>query len=201
MFRQLLLSTCAAAAIAPAVAAPAPAPGSAGIGVRAAPAGLGVVDAAAPAGIAQTVRTWESSSADVDGDGVADLLLNLHNSDAGAVLYSGRTDGRYVPVARFGERDRHGCTYADVDGDARLDVYCTMGAGNGTAPPKKNELYLQPAGGFVGDIPFTRNVSLRWGVADPLGRGRHARFLNLDHDGRPDLFVGNSAAGPTAPRA
>jgi hypothetical protein len=83
-----------------------------------------------------------------------------------------------------GDTDRHGCAWDDVNLDGLDDIYCTKGAGQGTET-KYNELWIQgPEGTFT-------DLAAEYGVTDPLGRGRLAAFLDLNHDPYPDLFVGN----------
>ena len=68
--------------------------------------------------------------------------------------------------------------------DGRDDLYCTKGARGGSIK-KWNELWIQQPGGTFVDEAHA------YGVEDFWGRGRHAVFLDLNHDRYPDLFVGN----------
>src|SRR5262249_7298835 len=85
----------------------------------------------------------------------------------------------------FPWHDRHGCRAADVNRDSRLDLYCEIGAVQGTGR-KMNELWLQQAdGSFASAVDF--------GAEDEFGRGRLPVFLDLDRDGWPDLYITNDA--------
>jgi hypothetical protein len=63
------------------------------------------------------------------------------------------------------------------------DLYCAFGALRGTGT-KQNQLWLDPGGTAPVLEPFVG------GASEPLGRGRQARFLDIDEDGDLDLFVG-----------
>ena len=109
-----------------------------------------------------------------------DLVMSTH---AAVVVYRVGRGTMHRMFYRAGD-DPHGCAIADVDANGLGDVYCSRGADYGTLR-KRNHLWLQArAGDFV-------ERAGAWGVTDPYGRGRHVVFLELDGDGRPDLFVGN----------
>lgn len=142
-------------------------------------------DASRKAGIADQARTYSASVYDYNRDGWDDILMVRHKGFL-ASLY--RNDGgRFTTVdtqGAFPLVDRHECDWADVNRDARPDVYCTVGAvrGHGSGP---NELWLQRHdGSFV-------NRAEEWGVTDPWGRGRGVTFIDVNHDRFLDLYVGN----------
>ena len=135
------------------------------------------------------VHTYGATVADFDADGWDDVLLVRHyETFPGLYRNDGGTFTDITAVAFPSDPDSadfHDCPPADVDGDGRLDFYCTLGAKNG-AGTKTNRLWLQqPDGTFVED-------AAGWGVADPYGRGREATFIDANADGRPDLMVGNT---------
>jgi FG-GAP-like repeat len=146
--------------------------------------GLRATDEAAQAGIAQTTVTHgENCIADINHDGIRDLLLSGHNEEWR--LYLGRADGRFVQdhAVSFVGRDRHGCAVADYNGDGRLDIYFSIGADRGTLLPTK-ELWMQRR-----DHTFV-NRAAAWRVTDPPARGRVPVAFDANGDGRPDLFTG-----------
>src|SRR6185369_7809418 len=57
------------------------------------------------------------------------------------------------------------------------------GAVKGTGK-KNNELWRQEPGGVFESV-------VGFGAEDPYGRGRKPVFLDLDHDGWPDLYLSN----------
>jgi VCBS repeat protein len=141
------------------------------------------VDQAASAGIAEVTRTWSAAIGDYNADGQVDILLDRHQMAARLYINSA---GHFTEVdaGAFGNLDRHDCSAADVNGDGRLDFFCSAGAGRGTRA-KANDLEIQ-----TGSLTFTRSAPAA-GLMDPFGRGRHSAFLDANGDGRPDLFIGN----------
>lgn len=139
-----------------------------------------VRDVAGRFGLSAYRGSWSIQTGHVDGDGRRDLVLGLHNT----VRVFRTTAGGLVEVFARTGGDSHGCTLGDVNGDGLGDVYCALGVGRGTGS-RPNWLFVQqPDGTFV-------NQAAAHGVEDRYGRGRHTTFLDLNHDGRDDLFVGN----------
>ena len=139
--------------------------------------------------------------ADFNSDGRADVVI-ANNIDctncAGGSIYAGAqshllfqtTDGRLedVTATHFPQRPvfTHNIAAADVDGDGDLDIYMANFVGVGTGPP---EIYLNDGQGrFVagetGRLPSILRVQPEavWTVT--------ARFIDVNNDGYPDLFVG-----------
>lgn len=161
----------------------------------AAPPSLALVDDAVPSGLYDVNESWEAEPVDYDSDGWADLWIGYH--DQGARLYRNDHDGTFTRVAAeawpkvnaYGRiPDRHDCAFADVDGDGRMDAYCSSGRGsnNPVKTGRPNELWLQRSPGV-----FTE-VGQQWGVEDVCGRGHYVAFLDANGDGWPDLYLGNA---------
>jgi hypothetical protein len=168
----------------------------------AAPANAGawrVTDITGTTGLAATQETWTADAVDYDADGWQDILIGYH--DNGGKLWRNNGNGTMSWVARdawpvgwttptgvWKRADRHGGDWADVDLDGRTDAYYTVGR---TAHNRvkdgatDNELWLQRSPGVFTD------VATQLGVGDPYGRGRSALFLDVNTDGRPDLYVVN----------
>ncbi len=128
-------------------------------------------------------KGWGSIVADFDGDGHDDLYVTGHDRDDRIWYW---TPTGYLPGPQvLPYVDRHACVAADVNRDGLLDMYCAIGAekGTGAAP---NELWMQAAGGV-----FTRAVG--FGAEDPYGRGRQPLFLDMNHDGWPDIYLTNES--------
>jgi hypothetical protein len=140
-------------------------------------------DVAGRAGISEVTQTWSLAVADYDGDGRDDLFVGRHQR--AARLY--RDDGSHftaVDGRTFAASDRHSCVWGDVDDDGAPDVFCSVGAHQGTAV-KANQLWIQhPNHTFV-------DRAREFGVTDRYGRGRESTFVDFNHDRYPDLFVGN----------
>ncbi len=122
-------------------------------------------------------------------DGNPDLLLSFHLEPW--EIWLGNRRGGFTFDRSLPSTDRHNCATADFAGpgrtrpDGRADLYCVRGANRGTVSDKKNELWIQRAGGGF------KNVVTRWGAVDPSGRGRTVSILDIRGNARPSLFVGN----------
>jgi hypothetical protein len=166
----------AAGAIAAALIASAAAPAAA------APA---IVDVSRAAGIYDITNTWSAEAGDINGDGSDDLLIGNHHSKP-AYLYVNDNDGTFSRIAQhaFRTRDRHDCSFGDANADGLQDIYCAIGGSRGSGF-NPNELWIQgPAGKFT-------NEAEAYGVGDRVGRGRDNTFIDVNHDGYEDLYVGN----------
>jgi hypothetical protein len=127
---------------------------------------------------------------DYDRDGRRDVMLNTHNTGP-ARLMRNNGNGTFSEVlaGTFRKYDRHGCYGADFGSivgdkrpDGRPDIYCTVGADQGTSTREyPKELWIQrPDGTFV-------NVAREWGLGAVRDRGRRATVLDVNKDGLPDL--------------
>jgi hypothetical protein len=138
-------------------------------------------DRTVAAGLPRSSVTYGAVVADFDDDGADDIFLGRHGSQAQLLLDRG---GRFIDAGvSFGTVDRHGCAADDVDGSGFPDLYCSVGARRGTGV-KANQLWLDPGTEARTLDPVVGRA------AEPLGRGRVATFLDVDGDGRQDLFVG-----------
>lgn len=107
-------------------------------------------------------------------------------------IYVGR--GKVSPRDRtfaLAMRDRHAMAWADYNGDGFLDVFINRGALSGTLRRHTQEiknqitdelLLSQGAGQFA-------ELGSKTGLQKKGCSGRHARWLDVDNDGRLDLFV------------
>jgi len=132
---------------------------------------------------------------DLDGDGRTDVFVG--NDSARNFLYRNLGEMQFEDVgvasgiATSGDgasRATMGIGVADVDGDARPDVYTT----NFTSEP--NTLHLGRPGGFFDDA--TRRFGL--GMTSFPFLGWACAFRDLDHDGAEDLIVFNGHVYPGA---
>jgi hypothetical protein len=147
------------------------------------------VDMAESAGIRQDILSWGAPVADVDGDGHSDFILVRHLT-APDSLYLNDGHGGFTEVTppSFPTVDRHWCSFGDVDGDGLTDVYCALGADRGTGS-KVNELWIRQPG----EPPTFIDAAESFGVTDPVGRGRYNALVDVNGDGRLDLFLSNAA--------
>jgi len=144
-----------------------------------------IVDVSRSAGISDVTLTWSSEAGDIDNDGSDDLLVGNHYSKP-AYLYLNQNNGTFARIAgdAFRKRDRHDCSFGDANRDGLQDVYCAIGGCRGRCL-STNELWIQgPEGQFTDEAEAYR-------VADRRGRGRDNTFIDVNHDGYEDLYVGN----------
>ena len=146
---------------------------------------VSAVNKAAEAGISETTRTYGAIVADFNNDTKPDIFLGRHGSLPRFYVNDGNGHFQETNQGTFAPTDRHGCDAADVNGDGLKDIFCTEGANNGTSA-KRNELYIQRR-----DHTFAEQAG-QYGVLDPFGRGRSAKFIEANGDSRPDLFVANN---------
>lgn len=135
-------------------------------------------------------KSWSATVADWDGDGWDDLLLIRHSFGVGppdVMLRNKR--GVYEVWWELPPNDRHDCTEIDANGDGRLDFYCSVGKNRTNRPKIHNQLWLQNEDGTFSE------QARPWGVADDFGRGRYVTSIDLDGDGKDDLYTGNSPGG------
>jgi hypothetical protein len=125
---------------------------------------------------------------DYDGDGRPDLYVTNHLKPATLFLNLGGGRFKDVTAAVLGDQtggDKHGAAWADFDNDGDLDLVQLTGAVVGVGEEPKH-LFVNQDGKLVDEA-----VSL--GVDNPAGRTRMPLWVDLDGDGRLDLFQGAEA--------
>ena len=145
---------------------------------------VSAVNKAADAGISGNTETYGAIIADFNNDTKPDIFLGRHG--ALPSLYENAGNGHFQETNQgtFDRTDRHGCDATDVNGDGLKDIFCTEGANHGTSA-KRNDFYIQRP-----DHTFAEQAG-QYGVLDPFGRGRSAKFIDANGDSRPDLFLSN----------
>jgi hypothetical protein len=123
---------------------------------------------------------------DYDGDGRPDLYVNNHLKQA--MLFRNVGGGRFADVTTevmspedLGG-DKHGAAWADFNNDGRQDLVQLTGALKGVGVEPKR-LFVNEGGKLV-----DRAVEL--GTDNPAGRTRMPLWLDIDLDGKLDLFQG-----------
>jgi hypothetical protein len=125
---------------------------------------------------------------DYDGDGRPDLYVTNHLKPAALFLNLGGGRFENVTAAVLGDQtggDKHGAAWADFDNDGDLDLVQLTGAVVGVGEEPKH-LFVNQDGKLVDEAGAL-------GVDNPAGRTRMPLWVDLDGDGRLDLFQGAEA--------
>jgi hypothetical protein len=147
-------------------------------------------DVTAESGLgAYTGMTFGAAWGDFDGDGRPDVYVTDHLNDArlyrnlGGGHFADVTGQYFKPADLTG--DKHGAVWADFDNDGRLDLMQMLGAKRGVGVNPKR-LFRNTGQALV-------DVADAEGVANPLSRGRMPMWLDINGDGKLDLFEGAEA--------
>ena len=137
---------------------------------------------------------------DLTGDGLPELMLTANQTGNRLYLNEGGFRFRDVTAAAgVGGKGEGawatGITFADVNGDGRLDIYVCY-AGPIPGARRANELYVNEGPNAQGVPTFTERAAA-WGIADQ-GFGTQAAFFDYDRDGRLDLYLVNNSSRPIA---
>ncbi len=126
---------------------------------------------------------------DYDGDGQPDLYVTNHLKQAR--LFRNVGGGRFADVTAEVMNpndlggDKHGAAWADFNNDGKLDLAQLTGAIQGVGVEPKR-LFVNEGGKLV-------ERAAQLGVDNPPGRTRMPLWLDIDRDGRLDLFQGAEA--------
>jgi hypothetical protein len=135
---------------------------------------------------------------DLTGDGLPELLLT--SNLGGNTLYLNEGKFRFRDITKEAGVGgagfwATGVTFADVNGDGRLDIYVCY-AGNVAAERRANELYIN--NGLNSDsVPTFSERAAEFGLADEA-YSTHAAFFDYDRDGRLDMFLVNNSFRPVS---
>jgi hypothetical protein len=134
-------------------------------------------DVTSSSGLGEPTSTQTAVWADIDNDGLLDLIVGNENSPL--QLFRNKGDGTFEDISHSAGVDRvaftKGVTAADYDNDGYVDFYVSNLNGD-------NYLYHNNH-----DRTFTE-VALKAGVQKPW-QSFATWFFDYDNDGLPDLFV------------
>ncbi|MFC5409939.1 VCBS repeat-containing protein [Larkinella bovis] len=133
---------------------------------------------------------------DVNNDGLPDVFLIANMGDNKLYLNQGNLQFEDV-TAQTGVAGKRawstGATFADVNGDGRLDLY-VCNAGIRPGDDRKNELFINNGVGKDGRLTFTERAK-EYGL-DDQGYSTHAAFFDYDRDGDLDMYLLNNSFLP-----
>ena len=134
---------------------------------------------------------------DLTGDGLPEMVLTANQGGPRLYLNEGHFRFRDVTEASGLETKAGswttGVTFADVNGDGKLDIYLCK-AGPGDPASRANELWINQGVDRDG-VPHFKEMAREYGVADE-GWSTQAVFFDYDRDGRLDLLVINNSPKP-----
>jgi len=135
---------------------------------------------------------------DLTGDGLPEIVLTANVGGPRLYLNLGGFHFRDVTAEAGITNTRAwttGVTIADVNGDARLDIYICH-AGKAEGKDRANELYINQ-GLNANGVPTFIEQAAAYGIAD-TGYSTQAAFLDYDRDGDLDLFLIRNSPKPVA---
>ena len=156
----------------------------------------GFTDITESSGLGHTGFSRVAHFADLDNDGLRDLIL-INDSDLSGVhppsaIYAGTGAATFVDVtAGSGFAPvgliKGGAATVDFDGDGLLDIYvttwCASGTGVNCSYPGHNRLYRN-----LGALTF-QDVTTEVGLGHIANDSFTPIFADFDNDGDPDLFI------------
>jgi hypothetical protein len=151
---------------------------------------FGPVNMAPAAGLSVITRTFDVPVADWNRDGYDDVLVVPHDPDAlrtgtthtsVPLFYKNTGTGTFQSVSSsFPGRDRHACSFADMNNDGRPDFFCTVGYNSS----KNKELGIQQADGSFFDMAPYNGLH-----ASGNGRHRTVGLFDANGDGFKDIYI------------
>ncbi|UFH55038.1 VCBS repeat-containing protein [Spirosoma sp. KNUC1025] len=138
---------------------------------------------------------------DINNDGLSDVFLIANMGDNKLYLNKGSKSSPSIQfedvTTKAGVAGKRawstGATFADVNGDGRLDLY-VCNAGNRDGDDRANELFINN-GNDANGVPTFIEQAVAYGLAD-RGYSTHAAFFDYDRDGDLDMYLLNNSFMP-----
>ncbi len=130
---------------------------------------------------------------DVNNDGLPDIFLtsnfetNKLYINKGKLKFEDVTEKAGLSGKKFWST---GVTFADVNGDGRLDIYV---CNSGSRDERGNQLYINE--GVKNGLPVFAEKAREYGLSDG-GFSTHAAFFDYDRDGDLDMYLLNNSFTP-----
>jgi hypothetical protein len=130
---------------------------------------------------------------DVNNDGLPDLFLTSNFEEnklylnKGGMTFTDVTKQAGIIGKKFWST---GVTFADVNGDGRLDIYV---CNSGSRDERGNQLYINE--GVKNGVPVFTEKAKEYGLWDG-GFSTHAAFFDYDRDGDLDMYLLNNSFTP-----
>ncbi|RIV22707.1 RNA-binding protein [Fibrisoma montanum] len=133
---------------------------------------------------------------DVNNDGLSDVFMIANMGDNKLYLNKGGMQFEDI-TGKAGVAGKRawstGATFADVNGDGRLDLY-VCNAGIRAGDDRGNELFINNGPDANGVVTFTEKAR-EYGL-DDHGFSTHAAFFDYDRDGDLDMYLLNNSFTP-----
>jgi enediyne biosynthesis protein E4 len=136
---------------------------------------------------------------DVNGDGLEDLFIGA-SAGHESILYLQTKDGKFIPAASqpwnaVKDYTNTDALFFDADGDGDMDLYLVSG---GADYPLHDKRYQDR---FFENDGHGNFKELTGALPAETVSGACVRAADIDHDGRPDLFVGGAVCPGLFPQA
>lgn len=137
------------------------------------------------------------SAADFNGDGFVDLFFTGNQVSNEFYINKGNfsfENTTMISGLSMADQWSTGSTYADVNGDGRLDLFVCTSMINGK---KQNKLFIN-LGNDPNGVPLFEDMTVQYGL-DGSFNSMGAVFFDYDKDGYQDLFILNNEQSKQTP--
>lgn len=150
------------------------------------------INRSATSGLPALTRGSSLAAADFDGDHDLDLFIGDYQGSNVLARNDGGLHFTNIcsPAGMAANEPSEGCTWGDMNGDTRLDLYVPNYI-DSSGTPRANRLYRNQGGSAFVDMGEGT------GVGNSLDPTFLSTFFDYDRDGDADLYIGNDrGTGP-----